>query len=158
MVLLIVPLQVIVIHRFSVGGVVPDTMLVAVCFVGLWRGTLEAVLLGVVFGVLQDLLSGAMVWVHLMTKPLIGFVSGIVGRMSVSKMPWVAPTFVMGASLVAGLLILFLLKARSSEMAVVQVLLGTILPQMLFDGMCGVIVVMSVSCLSSVSYRRGWNQ
>ena len=156
-VLLIIPFQTVIIHHFSIGGIVPDAILLTVCLVGWWRGELEAVVLGLVFGFLQDLLSGATVWLNLMTKPLIGLVMGMLGHRLRPLTPWVLPILIMGISLVSGLLVLVLLQASSSEIDMTQVLLGIVLPQVLYDGVFGAIVV-SVSCrLFPIGHRRVWN-
>ena len=156
-VLLVIPFQVVVIHRFAIGSIVPDAILLTVCLVGLWRGELEAVVLGLVLGFLQDFLSGATVWLNLMTKPLIGLAAGMLGRTPIFTTPWVIPMFITGVSLVSGLLVLVLLQASSSEMDVVQALLGTVLPQALYDGVLGAIVLLAALRLFPSLHRRVWN-
>lgn len=156
-VLLIVPFQMVVVHRFSIEGIVPDAVLVTVCLVGLWRGEFEAVVLGLVLGFLQDLLSGATVYLNLMTKPLIGLVSGIVGRTPIFLVRWMIPILITGLSLVSGLLILFLLQVSFPEMDVVQALLSIVMPQALYDGVLGAIVLFAVFRLFPTSHRRVWN-
>lgn len=156
-VLLIIPFQVVVMHWFAIGSIVPDTILLTVCLVGLWRGELEAVVLGLVLGFLQDVFSGATVWLNLMTKPLIGLAAGMLGRMPIFPTPWMIPMFITGVSLVSGLLVLVLLQASSSEMDVVQALLGTVLPQALYDGVLGAIVLLVALRLFPSLRRRVWN-
>jgi len=68
-VLLVVPFQAVIIPQFAIGGIVPDAILLTVVLVRLWRGALEAVVLGLVLGFAQDLVSGSMLWVNFMTKP-----------------------------------------------------------------------------------------
>ena len=155
--LLIIPFQVVVVHRFAIEGIVPDAVLVTVCLVGLWRGEFEAVVLGLVLGFLQDLLSGATVYLNLMTKPLIGLAIGIVGRTPLSLIRWMIPILITGISFVSGLIILFLLQASSSEMDVVQALLSIVLPQALYDGVLGAIVLLATFRLFPTLHRRVWN-
>ncbi len=156
-VLLLIPFQVVVVHRFAIEGIAPDAILVTVCLVGLWRGELEAVVLGLVLGFLQDLLSGATVWLNLMTKPLIGLAVGIVGRTPISLIRWMIPILITGISLVSGLLVLLLLQTSSPEMDVVQALLSTVLPQALYDGVFGAIVLLAAFRLFPTLHRRVWN-
>ena len=156
-VLLVISFQTVIIHEFSIRGIVPDAVLLTVCLVGWWRGEMEAVVLGLAFGFLQDLVSGATVWLNLMTKPLIGLVVGMLGHMLRALTPWAFPLLIMGISLFSGVLVLVLLQTQSSEMDVVQTLLGTVLPQALYDGVFGSIVALGVFRLFPGVQRRAWN-
>ena len=156
-VLLIIPFQVVVIDRVGVGGIVPDAILLAVFLIGLWRGELEAVVLGFVLGFLQDLLSGAMIWVNLMTKPLIGLAAGVLGRTPISLTPWIIPILITGVSVGSGMLALLLLQAHAAEMDVVLAFLGIVLPQALYDGAFGAIVILAAVRLFPKLHRSVWN-
>ena len=152
-VVFIIPFQAVVIHRFAIGGVVPDVILVAVCLAGLWRGVSEAAVLGLVLGFMQDLLSGAMGWVNLMTKPLIGLSASVFRRAPIALTPWTIPVLLMGVSLVSGLLVVLLLQARSPEMDVLQAMFSTVVPQAVYDGVLGTIVLFGTSRLVPVLNR-----
>ncbi|MBQ27279.1 MAG: rod shape-determining protein MreD [Nitrospiraceae bacterium] len=155
--LLIIPLQVVVIHQFAIMGIIPDAILLMVCLVGLWRGKLEAVVFGLVLGFLQDLLSGTLVWVNLVTKPLVGLAGGVLGRTAISLTSWMIPILITGISLVSGLLVFLLLQTTSSEMDGAQVFLGTILPQALYDGAFGAIVLLTAFRFFPTLHRSVWN-
>jgi cell shape-determining protein MreD len=78
--LLIVPLQTTLLSNVSVLGVRPDLALIAVCLVGFFGGELDGLLLGVVLGWSQDLLSAGEVGVNLISKGGAGFLAGLAGR------------------------------------------------------------------------------
>ncbi len=156
-VLLVIPFQTVIIHQFSIRGIIPDAVLLTVCLVGWWRGEMEAVVLGLALGFLQDLVSGATVWLNLMIKPLIGLVGGMLGHMLRALTPWAFPLFIMGISLFSGVLVLVLLQTQSSEMDVGKILLGTVLPQALYDGVFGAIIVLVIFHLFPGVQRRVWN-
>lgn len=156
-VLLLVPFQTVVMPQFAIGGIVPDAILLTVVLVGLWRGTLEAVVLGLVLGFVQDLLSGSMLWVNLMTKPLIGLAVGMLGRTPIFLASWMIPFLIAGASVVSGLLVLVLLYVSSSEIDVAQAFLGTVLPQAAYDGVFGAMVFLAILRLFPTWHRSVWN-
>ncbi len=153
-ILLIIPFQVVVIHQFAIGSIVPDSILLTICLVGLWRGKLEAVVLGIGLGFLQDLLSGSMLWVNLITKPLIGLAAGVWGRTVLSLTSWIIPIFVMGISFISNLLVLVFFKIHSPEMDIIRAFFGTFLPQVLYDGVFGAIVLLAVFLLFPTLYRN----
>ena len=70
-------LEVVFSHSFSVLGVKPDILLIAVVAWGFQRGSEEGILVGLLGGLLEDIFSTSF-YLHLITKPFIGFLSGAV--------------------------------------------------------------------------------
>ncbi|HJR77105.1 MAG TPA: hypothetical protein VJ805_09025 [Nitrospiraceae bacterium] len=79
-VLIVVPLQTTFLNHVSVLDVRPDLCLIAVCLVGFWGGELDGLVLGIILGWSQDLLSAGDLWVNVVSKGGAGFVAGLAGR------------------------------------------------------------------------------
>ncbi len=63
--------------RLQLWGAMPDLMLIAVVFTGLFRGPLYASSLGFIFGLLEDLFMGRLIGVNALSKMLIGYLAGM---------------------------------------------------------------------------------
>ena len=57
-------------------GITPDLLLIVVVIWGVWRGGVEGALLGFTLGLFQDIFSST-VYLHLISKTLVGFSAGI---------------------------------------------------------------------------------
>jgi hypothetical protein len=79
LVLVVVPLQTTLLSHVTVLDVRPDVGLIAVCLVGFLGGELDGLLLGVILGWSQDLLSAGD-WVNVVSKGGAGFLAGLAGR------------------------------------------------------------------------------
>jgi hypothetical protein len=89
--LVVVPLQTTLLHYVSVFGVRPDLGLVAACLVGFLGGELDGLVLGLILGCSQDLLSAGDLWVNVVTKGGAGFLAGLAGR----HMAHITPTVLL---------------------------------------------------------------
>ncbi len=65
---------------FSLWHSTPNIMLLLVIICGLWGGRQWGVISGIIAGVVSDLLSGSLGGVAILSMPLIGFLSGIMGE------------------------------------------------------------------------------
>jgi uncharacterized membrane protein len=89
--LVVVPLQTTLLHYVSIFGVRPDLGLVAACLVGFLGGELDGLVLGLILGCSQDLLSAGDLWVNVVTKGGAGFLAGLAGR----HMAHITPTVLL---------------------------------------------------------------
>lgn len=80
LVLLVVPFQATLLNHVSILDVRPDLGLVAVCLIGFFGGELDGLLLGIILGWSQDLLSAGELWVNVVSKSGAGFLAGLAGR------------------------------------------------------------------------------
>ena len=80
LVLTVVPIQATLLNHVSILDVRPDLGLIAVCLVGFWGGELDGLLLGVILGWSQDLLSAGELWMNVVSKGGVGFFAGLAGR------------------------------------------------------------------------------
>jgi len=78
--LLFVPLQSILIASISLNGVQPDLGLILLYFVGLIYGETDGILFGLIIGFLMDLFSGGSLGPNLVSKTLLGWSSGMIGK------------------------------------------------------------------------------
>ena len=156
-VLFVIPFQVTIIHSFPIGGRVPDVILVIVFLTGLWRGQIEATALGLVLGFLQDIFSGTMGWVNLMTKPLIGLSVGIFCQARISLTPWVISILLMITSFIYGLIVLLFLRVSPSQVDFWSAVRVVIFPQTLYDVVFGMIIVFFAFKLFPSPNHKVWN-
>ncbi|HXC61780.1 MAG TPA: rod shape-determining protein MreD, partial [Nitrospiria bacterium] len=77
--ILFVPVQSILMASISLNGVQPDLGLILLYFIGLVYGEIDGVLLGLIIGFLMDLFSGGPLGPNLVSKTLLGWVSGMAG-------------------------------------------------------------------------------
>ena len=77
LILIVVPIQATLLNHMSVLGVRPDLALIAVCLVGFFGGELDGLLLGIILGWSQDLLSAGDLWVNVVSKGGAGFLAGL---------------------------------------------------------------------------------
>ncbi len=80
LVLTIVPIQTTLLNHVNILDVRPDLGLIAVCLVGFFGGELDGLLLGIILGWSQDLLSAGELWVNVVSKGGAGFLAGLAGR------------------------------------------------------------------------------
>ena len=77
-------LQVVVASRISLGAIVPDFPLLLVAFFALRRGTISGPVFGFVVGFIQDLFNPDFLGLNAMTKAILGYLSGRIGKQTFS--------------------------------------------------------------------------
>jgi hypothetical protein len=80
LVLTVVPIQATLLNHVNILDVRPDLGLIVVCLVGFFGGELDGLLLGIILGWSQDLLSAGELWVNVVSKGGAGFLAGLAGR------------------------------------------------------------------------------
>jgi rod shape-determining protein MreD len=136
--LLLVPLQVVLLDRISIVGIRPDPVLIAVCLIGLHIGAVDAIVMGVALGFLQDLFSGGTNWGNLCLKPFIGLLAGLIGRNLVNLTVTVALALLMALSMLAWVLMFLLKSLTGAGGDFVMTAWTIILPQACYDAILGV--------------------
>ena len=68
LVLTVVPIQTTLLNHVNILDVRPDLGLIVVCLVGFFGGELDGLLLGIILGWSQDLLSAGELWVNVVSK------------------------------------------------------------------------------------------
>ena len=80
LVLTVAPIQATLLNHVNILDIRPDLGLIVVCLVGFFGGELDGLLLGVMLGWSQDLLSAGDLWVNVVSKSGSGFLAGLAGR------------------------------------------------------------------------------
>jgi len=102
--LLFVPVQSLLMPSISLNGIQPDLGVILLYFIGLVYGELDGLLLGSLIGFLMDLFSGGSLGANLVSKALVGWGSGMIGRTVLNVNAFFTLGSVFGLSLLNGLL------------------------------------------------------
>jgi len=141
LVLLVIPIQIALLDRISVAGIRPDLALVVVCLIGLYRGEVEAVLVGLAMGFTQDLFSGAEHWGNLCLKPILGLIAGLASRNLVNLTWAFVLVLLLGLSLLSGS-VMYLLKSLTGPGAnFFLAAREVVLPQACYDAVFGLVAL-----------------
>jgi rod shape-determining protein MreD len=154
--LLIIPVQASLLAPLSLGGIKPDLALVLLYIIGLLTGPAEAALVGMAIGLVQDIGSASFIGFSGLTRGLIGFSAGLLGRRVLDLTSRSNSLFLTGFSLLEGIFIAFFLQMFYGYVPFVSLMAGRILPQALYTGVLGAVLlkVMVRKDVMSVLVRR----
>jgi rod shape-determining protein MreD len=154
--LLIIPLQASLIDALSLGGIKPDLALVLLYIIGLLTGPTEAALAGMAIGLVQDVGSASFIGFSGLTRGLIGFSAGLLGRRVLDLASRSNSIFVAAFSLLEGIFIAFFLQMFYGSVPVVSLMAGRILPRALYTGVLGAVLLKLIvrKDVMSVLVRR----
>ena len=139
--LLIIPVQASLLAPLSLGGIKPDLALVLIYIIGLLTGPAEAALAGMVIGLVQDIGSGSFIGFSGLTRGLIGFSAGLLGRRVLDLTSRSNSLFLTAFSLLEGIFIAFFLQMFYGSVPFVSLMAGRILPQALYTGVLGAVLL-----------------
>lgn len=131
----LVPIQTTVLEHLSVAGVRPDLCLIVVSLIGLFGGPVDGLMMGALLGFEQDLFSAGDAWVNAITKAVIGFSAGLVGRYVARTTPATMLPMILGLSVCSGIAFLFAGAGGPDQLAAVRAVL---LPQAVLDSVVAV--------------------
>ncbi|MGC1454381.1 MAG: rod shape-determining protein MreD [Nitrospirota bacterium] len=154
--LLIIPVQASLIDSLSLGGIKPDLALVLLYIIGLLTGPTEAALAGMAIGLVQDVGSASFIGFSGLTRGLIGFSAGLLGRRVLDLASRSNSIFVAAFSLLEGIFIAFFLQMFYGSVPVVSLMAGRILPRALYTGVLGAVLLKLIvrKDVMSVLVRR----
>ncbi len=154
--LLIIPVQASLIDSLSLGGIKPDLALVLLFIIGLLTGPAEAALAGMAIGLVQDIGSASFIGFSGLTRGLIGFSAGLLGRRVLDPASRLNSIFVAAFSLLEGIFIAFFLQMFYGSVPVVSLMAGRILPRALYTGVLGAVLLKLIvrKDVMSVLVRR----
>jgi hypothetical protein len=116
LVLVVVPLQATLLSHVTILDMRPDVGLIAVCLVGFFGGELDGLLLGIILGWSQDLLSAGEFWVNVVSKGGAGFLAGLAGRHLAHITPTVLLIGLAAISCVSSLAFVYSMKISDWDM------------------------------------------
>jgi rod shape-determining protein MreD len=146
--------QTTVFDPLTLGGIKPDLALIVVIYFALLHSTSAAVGTGLVMGLLQDILSGGLMGVNLLTKSLAGYLFGLIGRQVVVANLVNQAVLVFLASLLDGGLTFFILKITQLTTPGRGVWVGLILPQAAYNGLICLILIPLLARLHRVFLKK----
>ncbi len=154
--LLIIPVQASLLAPLSIGGIKPDLALALLYIIGLLTGPAEAALAGMAIGLVQDLGSASFIGFSGLTRGLIGFSTGLLGRRVLDLTSRSNSIFLTAFSLLEGLFIAFFLQMFYGSVPFVSLMAGRVLPQALYTGVLGAVLLRFVARkdVMSVLVRR----
>jgi hypothetical protein len=136
LVLIVVPFQTTVLHHINLLDVRPDVGLIAVCLVGFFGGELDGLVLGVILGWSQDLLSAGELWVNVVSKGGAGFLAGLAGRHLAHITPTVLLIGLAAISCVSSLAFVYSMKISDWDV-IWHVIYSKVIIQGVFDAAIG---------------------
>ena len=132
--LLLLPIQATFLEHISLVGVKPDLCLVATCLVGYLGGRTRGLWVGMGLGFIQDIYSAGGIGLNMITKGVVGVVSGTAPKILSDTTPPAIflPTLVLSFS--CGLVSFISARPQVDWMLIIQDFQSILLPQALLDG------------------------
>ena len=140
--LLLIPVQTTWLDSIRLETIKPDLALILVLFAGFYGGKREGLVIGLAAGILMDLFSGDMMGPHLMTKPLLGFGTGVFGRFFLNITAVTATGLLFCLSLFSGILIYMVHEVALGGLPFNQIFRWIIFPEALYNGFIGGILFL----------------
>jgi rod shape-determining protein MreD len=143
--LLVVPFQASVLNVLSLGGIKPDLALTALFVIGLLTSPMEAALAGIGIGLVQDISSASLLGFSGLTRGLAGLAAGLLGSRVLDISSPATVLFLAALSLAEGILISLFLQVTYGAVPFFSILAGRLLPQALYTGVLGLVVLRLIS-------------
>lgn len=139
--LLITPVQASLLAPLSLGGIKPDLALAVIYIIGLLTGPAEGALAGMAIGLVQDIGSASFIGFSGLSRGLIGLLAGLLGRRVLDLTSRSNSIFLAIFSLLEGIFIAFFLQLFGGSVPFVLLTAGRILPQALYTGLLGAVLL-----------------
>ncbi len=129
---LIIPFQSTLLNPLSIFGIKPDLSLAILFIIGLLTGPVEAALVGISIGLVQDIGSASLLGFSGLTRGLVGLGSGLLGSRVLDISNPVIVLFLTIFSLVEGILISLFLQTTYGEVPFFTMIAGRLVPQAIY--------------------------
>ena len=139
------PIQTTLMDYFSIQGIKPDLALIVVFLIGLKMGEMDGLLMGLMIGFMMDLFSGGILAINLLTKPLVGWISAIPGRVVLATHIFFSTALLFGLSLGMGLVTYLYLQIFGETMNLWSTFKLIIFPQALYDMALGALLIVLIA-------------
>ncbi|GFN22603.1 rod shape-determining protein MreD [Thermanaeromonas sp. C210] len=118
---------------FKIAGVKPDLLLILLLFYALETGAGRGAVVGLLYGLMEDLYVGRLLGFNALIKMLLGYLLGWGrDRLNVDN-PWVPVSLAWGASLAAGVMFLLLCPLGGMDYPWSAALTTVILPASIYN-------------------------
>jgi rod shape-determining protein MreD len=154
---LIIPVQASLLAPLSLGGIKPDLALALLYIIGLLTGPMEAALAGIAIGLVQDIGSASFIGFSGLTKGLIGFSAGLLGRRVLDLTSRSNSIFLAAFSLLEGIVIAFFLQMFYGSVPFLSLTISRILPQALYTGVLGAVLLKLIVRKDVLSVLVRWD-
>lgn len=134
----IIPIQATLGDKIGILGIKPDIGLVIVYLIGFFCGEMDGLIMGILIGLVMDSLSPGFLAVNLLTKSLVGFIAGHLGRLILN--PLINPGIIMVLSFGCGILTLLILQITTRRIALFDAIIRVVAPQALYDTLIGFLI------------------
>ena len=138
---LIIPFQASLFEPLSLAGIKPDLALALIYIIGLLTGPTEDALAGMAIGLIQDIGSANFIGLSALTRGLIGFSAGLLGRRVLDLASPSNSIFIVAFCLLEGSCIALFRQLISGYVPFLSLLGGRILPQALYTGALGMVLL-----------------
>jgi len=138
---LIIPFQASLLSPLAVAGIKPDLPLSVLFIIGLLTGPLEATLVGMGIGLMQDIGSASLLGFSGLTRGLVGLAAGLLGTRELDISSPMIVLFLAVFSLCEGLLISIFLQTTYGAIPFCSLLTGRLIPQAIYtSALCFVLL------------------
>lgn len=156
--LLIIPLQATLLNPLSIAGIKPDLALALLYIIGLLIGPIEAALVGVSIGLLLDIGSASLIGITGFTRGVVGLFASLLGKKVLDMSSPSNGIFLAGFGLAEGICLALFMQLFFGDVPFFSLLAGVILPQAIYTGVLGVVLLRLVArkkVLSVLMRRTG---
>jgi len=133
-------LQSVVAAYLSIGGIVPDLLLMLVVSYGLLFGWQVGLGGGILSGLLMDLSTGRFIGAHVLAMGTVGLVAGLVEQKVFKDNILLAPAAGFAGSVGGQTIILTCLAIYGWRLSPIEALRTTVLPEALYDMAISVLI------------------
>ena len=153
LVILLVPFQATLFNRLTIFGVHADLILIAVCLIGLQAGEVDAIVIGIALGFMQDLFSGSVHWENLWLKPLLGLIASLASRNVINLTPIFSLVLLLALSIFSGWVTFLLKSLQGPGVDFFAAAQGIILPQACYDAVLGVVLLKLIQLFTPARHQ-----
>ena len=157
MLALLIPVQASLFNPLSIAGIKPDLGLALLYIIGLLTGPAEAALAGMSIGLVQDIGSASFLGLTGITRGLVGLAAGMLGKRVLDVGSPSNSIFLAAFSLLEGICLVLFLQVFSGSVPFFGILWGRLLPQALYTGLLGIVLLRYLSTRDVVSALRRRN-
>ncbi len=131
-------------QHFSIGGILPSTTLIIVAIIAVFRGKYEGAALGLVAGLMQDILFSTTIGVNALIYFLIGYVLGLLGE-KVFKESWFLPLITIILSTISYHVLYYLFMVfLSVDVSFTSIIRSVVIKETIYNTIIGTIVYMLI--------------
>jgi rod shape-determining protein MreD len=147
-------IQTTVFDFFTLRGIKPDLAIIVIIYFALFHGLSATIGTSLTLGLSQDILSGGVIGLNILTKCLTGYLFSLIGRQIVLANPINQALMVFSASLLDGWLTFCILKLTPLTTPGGNVWLRLILPQAVYNGLiCLILIPLLVRLYKKIPNR-----